>query len=1329
MKVARQEDNGGNGDKNNLSAQAQSLSVSARLYDGEDGEPSKQREVDAAGLKAQAHSNTLLTQEGLASEADGISSGDLSGVSGSAGGSDVFADRQTEVAGDVLLSGGEGVEEDVATDVMQGGVPNGAKEGDGVISLFERVAEGRSAFDQPRHAYEALQRRSDEQAQVQGALAICMVGLLDDPQNLMSDEELASNGGIDLELVSGMSFEQKVQLQSKLMHFEQNRNVAATVSAAEKIVPVDTIYQMCKFESEARSLDKTVRIANEVSYQQLSALGEEVVSEVIRASSDGEVFAPSLERGTLKTQSNETFAQIQRLLRRRDDLINKPFISHDARLNDLIDDLAYDTKTASNFNPDIDLLNIFMSDAEKEQTLNEVNANLINFIITFAKEREAISDIYVPNDSFGQQVISYIGEDLGGNWKRYLESFILNISVAVLTSGTGTAVKLAGQGAVGVYLAKKDFDEASVSGFLLGLSVQGIELTDHAMLEAALNDPEVMAVAEKIASEAEKIALIFSAIGGVVSVRGVFSDKVVNGVTGMLKSLVMDVASATGTDVLGAFKRMINIWHEDVSKRPPYEAQLFMLRALESLRDYPEFMAMYGVMKSYVDEVGVVQIAEQRAVQMKEAVQLWRTDDPMKRDFAIKTLKDNGVQRLYLSLEAANQYKVFEMGDSLDAAGVSGSYSVLKQEILGYAGAQFVELSVEEFGQIASNTNSQELLNHLTFSTREPTLAQALEVSAHVQRNFADVKEEQIKNLEELSRQYEKVDNGQRFVWGFLSEQDHAIPIKREDWSVFSLAYSVFSQAQSQKFDVHDDQSVNWLSSNSSDLFSIRATSEFKKALESQENGADILYKGGLLFFALLSDSPLSTKKTEVQIKEFGQGFERYLITGEFPNEEEKLMYDQAALMLQMFGDNAKRLGIQLSEQASLILKGLKQANHAVEDEIGRRSMKMFFSQDDLINAGKGVPDITAYRQLYLDSVNASALEEGRFYLNDFQWFDQHFGGSIGEKQKVNQVQRDAVRSQVEELFKNDPIRPVIEVLERGGLKLDIADVKLVLNRNGKSVLNAQERTGLENKGWASSEGGVSVGEVAFMFGFESSEAFLRALVDAPSKEDFFRKKTTDILLAQYSEVTPDNLTKVVLDSGLLDVKVQELGFWSDLSGSQQAYSYDALLKEADERWGARASLKEGKGNPELLMYYSDQERMKALDMLHIMRAVKSGDVFKDGVDVAMVRRSGRLSLGDLKPEYADLLNKEMLASVNGVDDLLKQVAAQGESFYKNSVLYLLEVRRCYISVEDEQAKKNRRVPRPIPLGDISGYMPLPPGTNGTSVNEVLNGLGAAFMQ
>lgn len=307
----------------------------------------------------------------------------------------------------------------------------------------------------------------------------------------------------------------------------------------------------------------------------------------------------------------------------------------------------------------------------------------------------------------------------------------------------------------------------------------------------------------------------------------------------------------------------------------------------------------------------------------------------------------------------------------------------------------------------------------------------------------------------------------------------------------------------------------------------------FKITLTGKADLSTMLHESGHLFLEIMQDlarKPESAGRAakDMQVirdwmkldtgaeitrehhEKFAKGFESWLMEGKAPSEELKGAFRRFSAWLKSIYHEVTALGVELSPEIRQVFSRMV----ATEEAINRtaeidRLLPTFQSAEQ---AGMTAEEWGGYVADW-----AKGMEEAEETM-----LGKIMGEITAHEKQQNRKIAAQIRSEVEKDVRSRPVYQALHFLKTGNM-LDGSDVPKALGKLDRAIVESLApgiKSTEQLRGLTVKEGGVHPVVVSSFFGFENSEAMIKALAEAPTEKQAIAAETSE----RYKSVFGDSM-------------------------------------------------------------------------------------------------------------------------------------------------------------------------------------------------------------
>lgn len=268
--------------------------------------------------------------------------------------------------------------------------------------------------------------------------------------------------------------------------------------------------------------------------------------------------------------------------------------------------------------------------------------------------------------------------------------------------------------------------------------------------------------------------------------------------------------------------------------------------------------------------------------------------------------------------------------------------------------------------------------------------------------------------------------------------------------------------------------------------------------------------------------------------EQFARGFEAYLFEGKAPSTELRGIFQRfRAWMLQVYRE-LKNLNVELNDEVRGVFDRMLASEEAITNAQEARGMEAAFA-----NRPEGMTEAEweAYQRIQQEAT-ADAIDTLQTRsLRDMKWVSSQRSKVIRDLQRSAREMYKATKAEVEAEVMQEPVYLAREYLKYGKLygdepspdsrKLDLDMLKAMFPESSGVDLTSLTRGG---KYGLTQRDGVHPDVIAEMFGFESGDALVRALISAEPMNEKITGITDQRMLERHGDLTDQAAIEAAAD-------------------------------------------------------------------------------------------------------------------------------------------------------------------------------------------------------
>ncbi|MGH6729365.1 MAG: hypothetical protein ACREBK_04365, partial [Sphingomicrobium sp.] len=258
--------------------------------------------------------------------------------------------------------------------------------------------------------------------------------------------------------------------------------------------------------------------------------------------------------------------------------------------------------------------------------------------------------------------------------------------------------------------------------------------------------------------------------------------------------------------------------------------------------------------------------------------------------------------------------------------------------------------------------------------------------------------------------------------------------------------------------------------------------------------------------------------------EQFARGFEARLFEGTSPSLELAGIFRRFRAWLVNIYKSISALDADLTDEVRSVMDRLIASDAQIQEAKAARAYEpLFKSAEDAQMTPEQFTDYQAQATQATDEASDKLTERS---ARDMKWLSNAKSRALKALQKEANEKRKAVREEVTSAVRAEPIYSALRFLTRGEITVDGDEIaaqvghklsipaleELYANTNGapdwRRLTNALGREGLPPD------------VVADMFGFQSGDQMVRALIEAPKEADEIARRTDKAMLERFGDIS-----------------------------------------------------------------------------------------------------------------------------------------------------------------------------------------------------------------
>lgn len=307
--------------------------------------------------------------------------------------------------------------------------------------------------------------------------------------------------------------------------------------------------------------------------------------------------------------------------------------------------------------------------------------------------------------------------------------------------------------------------------------------------------------------------------------------------------------------------------------------------------------------------------------------------------------------------------------------------------------------------------------------------------------------------------------------------------------------------------------------------------------------------------------------------EQFARGFEAYLFEGKAPTQELRGLFQRfSAWLKNVYRQLISNLNVELTDEVRGVMDRMVAAQEAIretQDELNLKpiaeSRPPFMSEEAW----------TEYQRSFADATAAAEGELETRLTRDMRWASKARSKALKRLQAQANAQRRQVRAEVTAEVNAEPVNRARRYLTHGldengepipgAGKLDL-DILREMYGDGENALWRRLRRG--GKFGEAGNNGLHPDVVAELFGFESGDALVRALIEGENAQQKIAGLTDQRMLERYGDIAdPQSLERAADEAVSNGVRARVVA--TEFAALAQAIGQPRALAEAAKQHAA----------------------------------------------------------------------------------------------------------------------------------------------------------------
>lgn len=277
----------------------------------------------------------------------------------------------------------------------------------------------------------------------------------------------------------------------------------------------------------------------------------------------------------------------------------------------------------------------------------------------------------------------------------------------------------------------------------------------------------------------------------------------------------------------------------------------------------------------------------------------------------------------------------------------------------------------------------------------------------------------------------------------------------------------------------------------------------------------------------------------------FARGFERYAMEGNAPSIGLQDVFNRFRSWLVQVYKTLRGLNVELNDDVRQVMGRMLATDFAIEEAEAQRSMGPLFK--DAEKAGMTLEEFSAYQAAAQGATDKAAAELQTRGMKDMKWLSRAKDKALkARQQEVDELRRE-IKNEVRSEVMAEPVYQVWQFLTGkqqevipGAQAVDEIDAVQQSGKLRTQVLREMygtEETAiwreLSARRMTSDEKGMHPEIVAEMFGYDSADAMVKALVDAMPPSEVIDARTDQRMLEMFGDITSEEALQRAADEAV----------------------------------------------------------------------------------------------------------------------------------------------------------------------------------------------------
>ncbi len=265
--------------------------------------------------------------------------------------------------------------------------------------------------------------------------------------------------------------------------------------------------------------------------------------------------------------------------------------------------------------------------------------------------------------------------------------------------------------------------------------------------------------------------------------------------------------------------------------------------------------------------------------------------------------------------------------------------------------------------------------------------------------------------------------------------------------------------------------------------------------------------------------------------EKFARGFEAYSMEGRAPSLDLQGVFQRFRSWLVQVYKTLKSLNVELTDDVRAVMDRMLATDTAIAEAEAQRNMGALFR--DAKTAGMTLEEFNAYQATAQAATESAKDELQARSMADMKWLSRARDKALKERQaEVEELRRQARREVTAEVLSQPVYRAwqflsgradEVDVVEPGSLpvgEIDTTTKKGKLRTSALKEIAPDTWEVLSKRRMTSEDSGMHPEIVAELFGFDSGDALVQALVEARPPREVIADLTDQRMLEQHGDIT-----------------------------------------------------------------------------------------------------------------------------------------------------------------------------------------------------------------